>query len=386
MPSILFLTRWYPPHSGHFVRQLAEAVSAVAEVAVLIVEPAGRRYNGTPGIEFSRETEAHIPTLRIRCRHLESRIPGAGILNTLSYLTAQARGLMILRRRGFRFDLLHVHVLTRTAVLPLLLAGLRRKPVVLSEYWTRYIPGVRGYDGWLRRWVTKLAVSRADAVTAVSGYLKGCMEAQGLRNRQFVVIPPAIDTRLFTPAPAAPRNKKRMIHISNFSDGAKNVSGILRVLRRLTGSRDDFECLFIGGAEPHTTEAKSMAGSLGLSGGVVSFPGPLFGEALAKAVQESDFLVMFSRYETFSVVIQECLSAGKPVVTAAIGPIPELVGPEAGILVPPEDEEALFRALSRMLDAFGSYDPQALHHSVERRFGYAAAGAALGALYGRLLS
>ena len=382
-PSVLFLTRWYPPHSGHFIRQMAEAVSAYARVTVLTVEPVDMDVGRHNRYEFTHETAAGIPTLRVRYRHYNHKLPGTGAVNTLSYLAAQVRGYGWLRRNGFAFDIRHVHVLTRTALLPMILKVFTHKPYLISEYWTRYIPEAGGYDGWLRRRVTRLVIKHAAAVTAPSGFLQKSMEDRGLRHPRFTVLPMAVDTRLFSPGlPVELRTKKRIIHISNFSDRAKNVSGILRVLQRLSLIRNDFECLFIGGAEPHTAETVGMARRLGLYDSTVRFTGPLFGEALAQAVREADFLVMFSNYETFSMVIQECLAAGKPVVAAAAGPVAQLVGPESGLLVPPGDEEALLAALNRMLDVFPGYDPDMLRDSVERRFGYDTVGRALGAIYG----
>jgi glycosyltransferase involved in cell wall biosynthesis len=56
-----------------------------------------------------------------------------------------------------------------------------------------------------------------------------------------------------------------------------------------------------------------------------------------------------SRYEGYGIVFAEALSFGLPVVACAAGPVPEVVGKEAALLVPPGDTEALSYALDRLL-------------------------------------
>ena len=59
-----------------------------------------------------------------------------------------------------------------------------------------------------------------------------------------------VDTDRFLPAKKANnREKKRIVHLSCFTDNHKNISGILRVVKRLSESRTDFECILIGDGE-----------------------------------------------------------------------------------------------------------------------------------------
>jgi glycosyltransferase involved in cell wall biosynthesis len=54
--------------------------------------------------------------------------------------------------------------------------------------------------------------------------------------------------------------------------------------------------------------------------------------------------------EPFGVVFVEALAAGRPVVTTALGAAPEIVNDSCGILVPPNDPDALARSLRRLID------------------------------------
>lgn len=59
-------------------------------------------------------------------------------------------------------------------------------------------------------------------------------------------------------------------------------------------------------------------------------------------------LVMPSRFEGFPVVPLEAMAAGLPVVATRVGGMEEIVVEGAGILVPPEDADALATALTRL--------------------------------------
>ncbi|MEV6978413.1 glycosyltransferase family 4 protein [Kitasatospora sp. NPDC093806] len=62
----------------------------------------------------------------------------------------------------------------------------------------------------------------------------------------------------------------------------------------------------------------------------------------------ADVLVVSSRWEARSLVVQEAMRAGVPVVATAVGGIPELVG-DAAVLVPAGDPVALGRAVRELL-------------------------------------
>jgi glycosyltransferase involved in cell wall biosynthesis len=87
----------------------------------------------------------------------------------------------------------------------------------------------------------------------------------------------------------------------------------------------------------------------------VIFTGPLAGRALGAAYDVADLLVVPSRSESYGMVVVEALSHALPVVATSVGGVPEAlgrapVGAVPGILVPPEDPDALAGALGAWLD------------------------------------
>src|SRR4029453_11846502 len=91
----------------------------------------------------------------------------------------------------------------------------------------------------------------------------------------------------------------------------------------------------------------------------------LLGPSPAETVlSSSDVFVSTSRSEGFPLVTLEAMAAGLPVVATAVGGVPEqIVHLETGILVPPDDPEAIADWLLRLHD-----EPE-----LRRRLGEAAA-------------
>jgi len=91
-----------------------------------------------------------------------------------------------------------------------------------------------------------------------------------------------------------------------------------------------------------------FARRLGL-GGLVTELGPVPHRSLQGLMRRAEFLVLPSRRDSLGGVVLEAMAAGRPVVAASVGGVPELVrhGRE-GLLVPPNDPAALARAAAAL--------------------------------------
>ena len=70
---------------------------------------------------------------------------------------------------------------------------------------------------------------------------------------------------------------------------------------------------------------------------------------LATHYDRADLFVLPTLYEGYGMVVAEALARGLPIVSTATGAIADLVGADAGIVVPPGDLAAFTDALSRVL-------------------------------------
>ena len=105
--------------------------------------------------------------------------------------------------------------------------------------------------------------------------------------------------------------------------------------------------LLVGGGELENAVREQVAG-LGLASRV-RFLGVR--ADVADILRASDVFVLSSRWEGNPMSVMEAMAAGLPVVSTAVGGVPELVREgETGLLVPSEDAGALAQALQALVD------------------------------------
>lgn len=357
--KVLFLPRWYPnrsdPMPGLFIRRHAVAVSAFYEVAVLYVHLNSGMQDNT--FEVTRSNDHGIKEFSIYYRASTCKISVvASVLNLLLFFAAHVKGFRIINREFGKPDLLHVNVLTRLGFIAFIYKILHGKPYVVTEHWTRYLPGMDNFHGFLRKLITKVVVRNASAVMPVTLNLQKAMELHGLKNSNYRVIPNVVNTNWFVPDYQVMKHEKASIlHVSCFDDKQKNISGILRVLKELSGKRQDWYCMMVGEGIDYE-ELVRFAESLGIKENFVKFTGLKENEELAEIMQHADFQVLFSRYENFPVVIPESFACGVPFISTNVGGIAEYVHEDQGLLVVSEDEPALLAAIETMLDKYDRYD------------------------------
>jgi glycosyltransferase involved in cell wall biosynthesis len=369
---------------GLFIRRQAEAVAAFCDVAVLCLHPDEHILNRLE-IDISHEGNVHTVTVYYRVAIKDRAIlkdPG----NLFRFFRACYFGFKVLRE--FRPDLVHVHVLTRMGLVALLYKMITGRPYLVTEHWSRYLRGNDSYRGLVRKDITQHVVSRSMAMIAVSGALKEAMLRHGLAHPDFHVVPNPVDMDRFRIREEYPRgqgDRKQLLHVSCFDDRSKNISGLLRVIQRLSVKRKDFIC-HLAGTGPDWDRMKELAYDLGILDEFVTFNGLLDEEALVKAMNEADFLVLSSHYETFASVIIESLACGTPVVATRTGIVPEVVVPLTGITVEPGDEDELEAAVGKMLDDCRNYDRLKIRESVLHGFSMDEVGKQLEAIYDRILN
>jgi len=81
----------------------------------------------------------------------------------------------------------------------------------------------------------------------------------------------------------------------------------------------------------------------------VTLAGELDPADLDECYDRADVFVLATRQETYGMAVAEALARGLPVVSTTTGAIADLVGDDAGLLVPPGDAEALAGALGRVV-------------------------------------
>ena len=98
-------------------------------------------------------------------------------------------------------------------------------------------------------------------------------------------------------------------------------------------------------------------------------------------MQQSAALILPSRAESLGMVLVEALACGTPVVATRCGGPEDIVNEQVGILVPPEDPQALANGIEHVLDRQAAYDPVKLRTHALENFGLQSVGDRLADVY-----
>ena len=82
----------------------------------------------------------------------------------------------------------------------------------------------------------------------------------------------------------------------------------------------------------------------------ITFAGAVTARALHQLYANADLFVLPSRFEGYGMAYAEAIAHGVPVVGTRVSAIPETVPPGAGVLVPPEDADALAATLRDLIE------------------------------------
>jgi len=127
----------------------------------------------------------------------------------------------------------------------------------------------------------------------------------------------------------------------------KNVETLVRVFRRVRQSRRLEHQLVLCGGTRWGRAVVEAASDLVAAGACV-MPEFIPSEDVPCFYHNADAFAFLSLYEGFGLPPLEAMACGAPVVSSNAGSLPEVVG-DAGLLVPPTDEEAIGEALHRVL-------------------------------------
>jgi glycosyltransferase involved in cell wall biosynthesis len=259
------------------------------------------------------------------------------IRRRLSHLPLAARAVARARRL-FRPNLLHAHNPAMAAATSLASTRGRRPRGLVT------VQGVPDADYAQSARVLRLA---GLPVVACGPGVTAALEEHGLRVRATIVnsVPPAAQPadREALAEEWRLRNGQRLVVAVGRLAPQKNHTLAIRALAHVP----DAMLAIIGGG-PLREQLERAAEEAGVRDRVV-FAGV---RSDARAVMgAADAVVLSSHWEGLPLVGLEALAAGTPLVATAVRGIRELVvDGESALVVPPDDERALARALVRVLD------------------------------------
>jgi len=384
--NILWLASWYPseadPYNGDFIQRQAQALARFHPLTVIhTVKDDRHLFETYPHTDI--RVKGNLTEIIVYYR---PNFGAVGLLNrmnsTLLYRKYFRETIQRwLRDRG-RPDIVHLHVPYKAGLVALWMKRHLSLPYLLTEHWAGYVP--ENPDSYFKRpmafrkLLDKIFRS-ADTVIPLSVNMDKTLR-QLFQLQETRIIPNVVNIELFNWEDSQPKSKTRFIHVSSMVY-QKNVDGLLRALAKLWELEKNWEMVMVGPA-PH--ELRSMAESLGL-GDVVQWAGEVPYEQVALEMGKSHALVMFSRFENQPCVILEALCSGLPVVSTAVGGIPEMIGNENGILIENGDEDALATGLQQLVKGEMKFNPAAIAEDAKNKFSYAVVGQQLADCYEEFL-
>jgi glycosyltransferase involved in cell wall biosynthesis len=106
-------------------------------------------------------------------------------------------------------------------------------------------------------------------------------------------------------------------------------------------------CFTIAGDGPQRAELEAEVARLGLQDRF-HFLG--YVHDVPSFLHSLDAFVFPSASEGFGYALVEALACGLPCIASNVGGIPEILGEDGGIMVPPDDPQALADAMLKMMD------------------------------------
>lgn len=241
------------------------------------------------------------------------------------------------------FDAVVVDALARIVVAPHLDRWRAVRPVVALVH---ELPGVADPDAADRERPYEGPLLRSDRVVAVSRHGAGILTGRGVPRGRLAVVPPGFDG--LGPRPNGARASPSATRVLCVSQWIPR-KGILDLVRAWGMEERPAAVLDLVGETDADAGYAARVREAAAGGASIRVHGTVDDATLAGFYACADLFALPSRYEGYGIVYAEALSFGLPVVACRAGPVPELVGEEAALLVPPGETEALSEALGRLL-------------------------------------
>ncbi len=256
------------------------------------------------------------------------------------------------RMRRARVDVVHAATQPRDALSGVALAALGGARLVVHWH------NAHSLDGY--RWA-RLALSRADAIVAVSEVSRRSLLDAGLPPERIHVVYNGIDVRRFRPDEAGRVRVRAELGLADDEfvvvlpgrlAPEKGQAELLRAVAALRDRGEQVTALLVGDDDPWLPPGSQRAGlealrdELGVADRVRFVPHRPDVPAVMAA---GDVIAIPSHAEPFGLVVVEAMACGRPVVGASAGAIPEIVTDgETGVLVPVRDPAGLADGLARL--------------------------------------
>ncbi len=358
------IAKWYPYKEdlqfGVFIQKHAQAIAMENKVVVVFAHS----ISNLPVLyHIDSNITGDLLEIIISFRKDESFL--ANLKNGIRYFIAIKKGIEKSRSFFEKPDLIHAYILLRTAVVAYFYSLKNRIPFVINEQWSGYATGKFSSENFFKKAFTKFLVRKSAGLISVSEFLLGKMHHCGISHRHERVIPNTVE--IVSETIRSNDKKVHVLLVADLVDEIKNISAVIRAVAAVKEHFPDFELRIIGQGKDKEMLIE-LSRELGVLNSYVIFEGLKTNPEVYEFLKGCDFLVMNSRFETFSLICGEALSCGKPVLATRCGGPEEFIDNEVGVLIGVDNENELTEKLLFMLENFDHFDSHKIISKVRNRF------------------
>lgn len=379
--DILFLASWFPnklkPKNGNFIQQHALAVSKVCNVACL--HALSNEQEELFDIE-ERTTEGVFEVI-VYYKKITSNIPIiSSYLKLKRQIQAYRLGFKKVKAHLKTIDLVHLNIMYPAGIFALDLNSNFKIPYIISEHWTGFLPSDPIKIKPIEKYFIKKIIKNASVICPVSGDLEKALKTF-YPHPHVEIVPNVVNTDVFKFKSHA--SGKRILHISNLKDEHKNITGILDTIKELSKMRSDFFITIAGDGDYKYFQ--QYAKKLQIPENLYTIEGAKSYTEVAQLMQQHDLFLLYSNYETFSVVIAEAWCCGLPVIASKCGGLTEEFLQKNGIVIEANNNKQLLSQLNKMLDNLDQYNNAEIAEKTVQKYSYENVGNQFLSIYQKVL-
>lgn len=263
-------------------------------------------------------------------------------------------------------DVLHAHNALLAGAAAMRIKKKYGIPFVITEHSSLY---QRGLVNEAQINIARQVMQNADARTVVSNKLGNSLkDILGEMMVPFTAIFNVLENEFIESDLPSVKNGNEFVFLSIGSlDDNKNHISLIRAFNKAFPNESSVK-LRIGGSGPTHTLLEQTIAELGMHDRI-ELIGQLSRLEVKAEMAAVNTFVLPSKVETFGVVLIEALAQGIPVISTHSGGPEDIVNPTNGLLVDPDDDEAMSTALQSIYKNKSAYSAEAIRRDCLQRFG-----------------